>query len=367
MKSNLTESSPRSQRQGWLLVGALVLLSAILFLVDFAPARTAAHEVEAAAGFQRLAVLSDVVLDFAPGLGENTAVFIGTLTPGSNSQLIALDLTTGEARWQVTGSDQLRPYFWPQEWTWQWPFAWQWGPVIVVGDQVVAADAFMLTTSVNSFDIMTGEPGWQRAIGNINGSDIGYLAVADDAIAIGIDVDGYTEFQILDSGVGFRQARRQKDAGNIFWVEPEPLRVFEAFANQIRVTGENAWQQSVSGCEAQPVLLPAQIIVKTNPCGEGENRGQPGIFALSRETGQLLWQLNQGVVSNLVVDGERIVGLMSDANLVVIDAVSGVVLGMMPFSPLEFDADPDFFVAARDGLVAVYFGDSRELAFVRYR
>ncbi len=361
-----TEVSRISKRQGWLLVGALVVVSLVLFFVDFSPPEAVSRRVEAASGFQPLAVLSNVEMLFAPGLGEETAVFIGTLTPGSDPQLIALNYFTGETQWQVTGSDQFHPDFWPAEWTWEWPFRWEWGPVLVIDEQVVAADAFMLTTSVSSFDLSTGEPGWQRTIGSINGSNINYLAASDHAIVLRITVEGYSEFQIMDTETGHRRFSRMKDAGNIFWAEQEPRKIFEAFANQVRVTGEGGWQQSVSGCDVQPLLMADRIIAKTNGCGEGEFRGEPGVFAMSRDNGALLWQLNQEVVSNLAADGEHIVGLTSEANLLVIDAASGAVLSSLPFSPLEVGADHDFFVAARDGTIAIYFGDSWELVFVRY-
>ncbi len=361
-----TEASRISRRQGWLLVGALLVLSLVLFLVDFSPPETDARRVETVAGFQPLAVLSNVEMMFAPGLGEETAVFIGTLTPGSDPQLIAINYFTGETQWQVTGSDQFHPDFWPEEWAWEWPFRWEWGPVLVVDEQVVVADAFMLTTSVSSFDISTGESGWQRPIGSINGSNISYLAASDNAIVLRINIEGYSEFQILDTETGYRRFRRMKDAGNIFWAEQEPRKIFEAFANQVRVTGEGGWQQSISGCDVQPVLLADWVVAKTNGCGEGEFRGEPGVFAMSRDNGALLWQLNQEVASNLAVDGEHIVGLTSEADLLVIDAGNGAVLSSLPFSPLEFGADHDFFVAAHNGIIAVYFGDSRELVFLVY-
>ncbi|KAA3660924.1 MAG: hypothetical protein DWQ04_18050 [Chloroflexi bacterium] len=361
------ESTQMSRRQGWVLVGALLLLSLVLFFIDFSPSEAEPRQVAEAAGFQPLAILSDVEMSFAPGLGENTAVFIGTLTPGSKHQLNAIDFTTGEQQWAVTGSDRSYPYFWPEEWPWSWPLRWEWGPLIIVDDKVMVADAFLLTTSVNSFDVTTGEPGWQRTIGTINGSSISYLAALDDEIALRISVEGFNEFQILDTDVGFRQYQRMQDANHIFWAEQEPQQVFEAFANQIRVTGDSGWQQSVSGCNVQPILLAELVVVKTNRCGRGEFKGHPGVFALSRANGALLWQLNQEVVSNLAVDGTHVVGLTSEANLLVIDVGSGAVFSSLPFSPLEFGEERDYFIAARDGVISVYFGDSHELIFVRYQ
>ena len=268
------ESPQMSRRQGWLLVGALVMLSLMLFLIDFSPPQVESRQVELGVGFETILVLPDVEMAFPPALGEETAVFIGTLTPGNNHQLVAVDLGSGELKWEVTGSEQLYPTFWPVEWPWQWPFAWEWGPVVTAGNQVFAGDSFLLTTSLNAFDLTTGEPGWQRAIGNINGSSISYLAAVEEEIALGIDVEGYSEFDMLDAVVGFRQMRRMQDAGNIFWAETEPERIYEAFANQVRVTGEKGWQQSVSGCDLFPAMHTEMVLVKTTQCDEAPFYGK---------------------------------------------------------------------------------------------
>ena len=359
------ESSQMSRRQGWLLVGALVLLSLFLFFVDFSPRQAEPRQIESGAGFEPILVLSDVEMTFAPALGEETAVFVGTLTPGSNHNLTAIDLTSGELKWEVSGSEQFHPYFWPEEWPWQWPFSWDWGPVVALNNQVFVGDSFLLTTSLNSFNFATGEPGWQRAIGNINGSSIGYLAAIEEEIALGIDVEGYSEFNMLEAELGFRQMRRMEDAGKIFWAETEPERIYEAFANQIRVTGENSWQRAFPGCDAQPVIHQEMVVVKTNRCGEGELSGDPGIFALSRANGALLWQIDEEIVSNLAVDGDRAVGLTANATLLVLDAARGLIVGQLPFSALEMNLEPDFFVAAGGDVTAVYFGDSQELIVLR--
>jgi outer membrane protein assembly factor BamB len=361
------DSTQMSRRQGWLLVGALLLLFVILFFVDFSPPIAESRQVEAESGFEPLLALQNVEMAFPPALGEETAVFIGTLTPGSNHSLTAIDITNGETKWEITGSQQIHPDYWPEGWPWQWPFAWEWGPVITLDNQVFVADAFLLTTTVNAFDLTTGEPGWQRAIGNVNGSSVGYLAAVGDEIALGIDVEGYSEFDILDAEQGFRQMRRMEDAGHIFWGELEPERIYEAFANQIRVTGENGWQQAISGCNAQPTMHPELIFVITQRCGEGEFAGNPGIFALARSNGALVWQLEQEIVSNLALDGNVLVGLTANANLLVIDAQSGAVVSQLPFAELQPNVAQTFFVGAHDGVTAVYFGDSQELIVLRYR
>lgn len=361
------EGSQMSQRQVWLLVIGLVVLSAVLFGLDFNPESAINRKIEPVAGFQPLGLLSDVTIEYPPGLGENTAVFIGTLSPDENSQLTAIDITTDDVRWQVTGADQIRPDLWPEAWAWAWPFAWQWGPMITIGDQVVVADAFGLATTVSSFDITNGAPGWQRSIGLINGSDVNYLTVADELVVARVAVEGYSEFQMIDPETGFRRFQRQQDVGQFFGVELEPRRVFEAFSNQVRVTGERPWQQAVSGCDAVPFLTADLVILQTGPCSEEENRGQPGVFALARSDGVLQWQLNQPVVSNLAIDGDHIVGLTLDANLLVLDVTSGAVQDTLPFAPaLDFTNGAHFFVAARDDIFAVYFGDSRELVVVRW-
>ncbi|MCA9928229.1 MAG: PQQ-binding-like beta-propeller repeat protein [Anaerolineales bacterium] len=281
-----TESLRMTRQQGWLLLLVLIALSAVLFALDANGAPAVEREVVAATGFVPRAKLSQVAMMYPPALSADTAVFVGSLNPDDDPQLTAIDLNSGELRWQVTGADQLRPDLWPDEVEWIWPFAWRWGPVILVGDQLIAADAFGLTTTVNAFDIHTGAPGWQHSIGMINGSEVGYLVPGiDDTVVARVAVEGYSEFQIIDPATGLRQFRRQEDAGAIFWVDDEPRRVFEAFANQIRVTGEQAWQQTVPGCGALPLMTDTLIIVQTFPCVPNDNRGVPGLAALSRTDG----------------------------------------------------------------------------------
>ncbi|MEJ2746581.1 MAG: PQQ-binding-like beta-propeller repeat protein, partial [Anaerolineae bacterium] len=81
------------------------------------------------------------------------------------------------------------------------------------------------------------------------------------------------------------------------------------------------------------------------------------------QTGDLIWETEENVVSNVAVDGAAAFFVTSQAELVALDVETGQKVGSVQFSNEETQLGEDrgYFVAASGGNVFVYLGDGRQL------
>lgn len=94
----------------------------------------------------------------------------------------------------------------------------------------------------------------------------------------------------------------------------------------------------------------------------------PIVQAYDTSTGELVWEYNERLLSNIVVMDGVLYALKTDGHLIALDANNGKPLGSITFSPFETQSGPRskaYWVAASSGRIFVYFGDSQELVAIK--
>jgi len=111
-----------------------------------------------------------------------------------------------------------------------------------------------------------------------------------------------------------------------------------------------------------PLLLENTIINRTH---RGDALGKIEIF--NRKTYELLWDTPENVISNVSTNGSTIFFLTSSAKLLAVDIETGQEIGLIQFTNERFQLGETrgFFVAANEGSVFVYLGDSRQILAFR--
>lgn len=95
------------------------------------------------------------------------------------------------------------------------------------------------------------------------------------------------------------------------------------------------------------------------------------VYAIDIESGDILWRTDKNVVSNIAVVGVVAFFLTEDAELQAVNVETGRPMSVIQFEPPEVVLQTDghkrpFLVAASSSLVAVYFGDAREILSYRF-
>ncbi len=90
------------------------------------------------------------------------------------------------------------------------------------------------------------------------------------------------------------------------------------------------------------------------------------IFALSTETGEIIWQTPEGFISNIALGKNTLYAIRGDATIVGLDPKTGQVRGEIKMAPPRTYQDDGswktaYTIAASDEFVAVHYSNSREL------
>lgn len=213
---------------------------------------------------------------------------------------------------------------------------------------------------VTAVDMNSGEQVWRRRLPVSKAVE---RIVANEEM-VSLDVVP-TYFYVLDADTGqIRDSTTSTQTRPYFYGDHETLEFHVASSSvwaEDKQTGEITWKQSLGVTITEPPFLNNnQLIVKEGQIGR--------IYAFDSATGSILWQSIDEAVSNIAVDDSMIYFLTLNAQLVVLSTETGQPLATLDFAPVPL-ADPyerGYHVACDSGIVAVYFGDSRELFLLRY-
>lgn len=133
--------------------------------------------------------------------------------------------------------------------------------------------------------------------------------------------------------------------GKSFWAEDREL-------------GQVHWQVNLErALRYRPVVVGSTVIYADG--------FYPRLYALDSATGVLQWMYSGPLVSNFALSGDVIYAFQQDGKLVEIALRTGKAQGYVQFSPEKTEEGSPrsfvYWVAASDGRVFMYFGDSREL------
>ncbi len=196
---------------------------------------------------------------------------------------------------------------------------------------------------------------WTKHIPGTRG--MRYLAAGRGTIVV--DGGGFSRrYYLLDSENGEVIETLEKDielgfVSNAFWLTQMNL-----IENISSVDSLEFWQEKLVDVDQQPLLLDTRIIVRNK-----SSSGTGQVKVLDRRTGEILWETENYVISNIVANESLVFFLTQSAELVALDIDSGKMIGSVKFSGQEIKQEDGlaFFVAANREQVFVYLGDSRQL------
>ncbi len=215
-------------------------------------------------------------------------------------------------------------------------------------------EAYGLRTAVVAYDLQTGERVWQHKLGLINGSDASYMAIAGEQVVVRINAGDFNEFYALNMENGRQEVRQRQEAYPVFLLEKEPPRLYEVVATGVRMTQTGFWQQELNSCGIVPQVYQEALLLR--------------LLALNRYTGDLLWQLDVPVLSNVALNDAGVAFVLTtDGLLRAVQVRSGHTAGFVQFgTPLAPVETAVYYVAAQDDVAAVYTGDSGQMFAFRY-
>jgi outer membrane protein assembly factor BamB len=220
---------------------------------------------------------------------------------------------------------------------------------------------------IAAYEINTGEIRWTRKISGTR--EIRSLVSGDNLISI--DGGGFSHwFYLINSKTSEIIAKQDKlelglpspPANFAYWYHHVALNIFQ-LAHQFDVETMALWAERFDNVFQPPIHSDGALFVRRDV---GTSLGN--IAALNGETGDLIWETEKNVVSNVAVDGAAAFFVTSQAELVALDVETGQKIGSVQFSngETQLGEDRGYFVAASGGNVFVYLGDGRQLFAFRF-
>jgi outer membrane protein assembly factor BamB len=123
------------------------------------------------------------------------------------------------------------------------------------------------------------------------------------------------------------------------------------------------WEYSLNeATHVHPLITENMIIISAE-------RGS--IYGLDKSTGNLLWKLDEHVISNVASNKSQLYFLTTDGFLKVLDVNSGQEITKLEFTPTSFEPNSppsgniigayDIWVDSQNEIIVVSFGDSCQL------
>ncbi len=230
------------------------------------------------------------------------------------------------------------------------------------------ATSTVASGGVIAYDLDTSEIKWRTIISGTR--SIRSLVASDDVISIdGGMFPNY--YYLLDSDSGEVISKLDKftsglsrsgsETNTAYWYDyvisnPSP-------AQNADVQNIVFWAERFDKVSQPPVIHNDMLLIRQN---EGTSLGK--ILALNEQHGDVVWETENDVVSNVAVNDSTAFFLTSSAKLFAIDVETGQKIGFVQFAKgdVQLAESRGFFVAANEEDVFVYMGDSRQLFSFRF-
>lgn len=215
---------------------------------------------------------------------------------------------------------------------------------------------------VAAYEITSGQQVWRTYIRGARG--IHLVHVFENMLSVIGSTATITRYQMLDADSG--QVRYNSETSypilisDNAWYSITPPNQLRAVEIE-KVLWQREFDQRV--LFLPPVMSNHIIIGRT-----GEVIGN--VFGLDSVSGDILWESDDVVYSNVIADRGIVYFLTEQAELKAVDAQTGQIIASVQFVP---DAAQEhltqsylYSVAASNGIVVVYLGDSRQLFAFRF-
>jgi len=262
--------------------------------------------------------------------------------------LVAIDLHTGNVRWQAVAGDNY---------------------IAIDSERVYyisGRDPFAAVSIVAS-DINTGDLIWETPLPYETAIGVEYLALVDDTLAARTYHRGNAAFYSIEPQTG---TILNSVTGSDSIVAMSRGQTIEWYGDTLVLRGQGGWTADLETergvydyTSGAPYILDDAVIVQN-----GYYTAAP-VTALDRSDGHTLWRYEGRSASNLAVDGTSLFFLDDRGTLVELDLATGEVVASLPFVPqlpTDFDfANDSLLVAAQGGRLAVYFEDAEQLTLLQ--
>lgn len=291
-------------------------------------------------------------------VNDKSTFFLGNMEQKGAEHLFSLDTETGEVLWQVE-SDNYVP----------------------ISFATTSNHIFIgyFTARISSYDVGSGNKIWQTRLSSSTGF-LGRETAYGQPTTIQSMVPTSAHLYVSATGPGDNNTTRllEISTGEVNQISNQldivsvgPSYFYSQRApNIMRAididTGNIVWETTFEGgAFKEPAIIDDLVFVKTGLYGQSG-----WIYAISKETGAVLWQTEKNVSSNVAASGKYIFYLTSDAQLQILNIETRELVGSVNFSPNSLEGVDtnlyDFYVVAKDNLILVYFGDSRQLFTFRF-
>ena len=258
--------------------------------------------------WSRAEVMAQYVGSGAMLAAADGKVFIlGRLGRNEESSVIALSASDGSLAWRASIGDEWDLSVTPDS--------------LYVGDSTVVA-------RVSSYDLETGGVQWSRHLWS---NSILYIVAEGGRVSVNVNPD---RFYVLGDDTG-DILQRVRSSDPIFLSTDTVTYMRQPFSNALQAIsvkdGELLWEvQVANGIYHPPVFTENAIYIRTGI----ELGGQ--VYAIDRQTGEILWETEQNVVSNVAVAENTVFLLTEDGYLMGLDRDTGEAVAYVLFSPAPF-------------------------------
>lgn len=308
-------------------------------------------------------MLPDVFIEKADraiflSVNDNLAFFLGSMEQKGIEYIFGLDAETGSVLWQAESDNYVPTSF------------------TTTADRVFIG---YFTARISAYDAESGNKIWQTRLSSSTDflgretafgqpTTIQNIIPASGYLYVSATGPGDNETaRLLELSTGTaNQTTNQRNVvatdQNHRFLQPAP-NLFQAVDVD---TGDTVWETTFEGgVFKEPAITDGMLFVKTGLYGQSG-----WVYAISKQTGALLWRTEKNVSTNVAASGEYVYYLTSDVQLQMINAVTGELVGSVDFSPNNLEGVAtnlyDFYVVGDGNLIIVYFGDSRQLFAFRF-
>jgi outer membrane protein assembly factor BamB len=228
-----------------------------------------------------------------------------------------------------------------------------------IGSGKTSPNSIIGAGGVATYDIHTGKLQWSRPITGTH--KLVFFAV-DDSV-IGVNGRGLKNHILSgQSGEFLSELEARPEERHItyaFWLEY----LFNKDSNnELLYENVKFWTGLIKDVLQPPQLADEIVVARTN---SGLENGHVKTF--SRSDGNLLWETEGNVVSNVAINEDTAFYITTDLEVKAVDLETGTPKGSITFSPTSGAVgNRAYFIAAYEENVVVYLGDSRQLFSFSY-
>ena len=202
----------------------------------------------------------------------------------------------------------------------------------------------------------------------VRNNHISYMSV----VGSDLYVNSSTGFNSLDIENGrIKERGYTRGVSPIFFATGDIIyhgRFGEHLVASNKVTNDILWEVKFEKEIVQaPLFVDNIVLVRTDKSGF---LGK--VFAIDLATGEILWSSPRNIVSNVTAANNVAYYLTEESHLIAVDIITGERVGSVEFSPKITALEPidqvneDFYVAAYNEIIVVYFGSGSQLFAFRF-